>query len=663
VPPLLLSAGVGMSMERCAVYLGASQPVSGTHVAMVTALLGAGHDIVFVFLLRWRPERFGTSADASAKVLRGWIDSSLGAEESAKRVVITPIQNDYEGAGLMRAHLGPDVDPELLVNYSKKYSPERFKPRIENDWMPLYRKEFPKAVPSFLVDELDPGGEGAAGTAAFVAALAGLRSARAAASGAEADEAAAVAALEAYRPACADPEGWRSYVDGLLGGANDEPFYTGDEKKEIEAAFFADASVREELAASPIVGDAGPAYFTEGPKNWTKFWKENLGDSKDAALLARFAANDALWRSFAMKYSGGAPPQSGCVVDCGSGHTSVMFYSTGGAAGFEVQQVKRAWFKHVDGGNLPLTDILPDASGGAFQGTTLEERLQEFIANLKRVLKEQGISDLSSLYIGATGGMRESIAQGKMGEAEVAVIRSGFEAAFTSEQMSVVRFEVLTGEQEARWEIDAAQIIWGGDAAKQMFPAAGADPEVGLFSGGGKSMQLGQKGSALSFPFSTFPKELEERQGAAPDAWLDEEKWHRWADELLAKVQMVDQPELFNGCFVGTAMNHRAAKYTDIAEQPITAGAAIPLLRAALAQFRSQEGELNTKMLADGKPGSDYPLARIAAMHTYRLATVLEELFHPEAQLFFARNGQNRFGEIDCEWTVGAFAEMAAAQH
>jgi len=63
-------------------------------------------------------------------------------------------------------------------------------------------------------------------------------------------------------------------------------------------------------------------------------------------------------------------------------------------------------------------------------------------------------------------------------------------------------------------EHDAAQIIWGGDSAKTIFPAAGANPEVGLFSGGGKSMQIGRKGSALSFPFSTFPKELEERQGA-----------------------------------------------------------------------------------------------------------------------------------------------------
>lgn len=31
------------------------------------------------------------------------------------------------------------------------------------------------------------------------------------------------------------------------------------------------------------------------------------------------------------------------------------------------------------------------------------------------------------------------------------------------------------------------------------------------------------------------------------------------------------QDGLFTGCFVGTAMNHRAAYYTEIAGQPITA--------------------------------------------------------------------------------------------
>ena len=51
---------------------------------------------------------------------------------------------------------------------------------------------------------------------------------------------------------------------------------------------------------------------------------------------------------------------------------------------------------------------------------------------------------------------------------------------------------------------------------------------IGLFSGGGKSMQLGRRGEAQSFPFSTFPAYLEERQGAAADAWLER------AEEMLS---------------------------------------------------------------------------------------------------------------------------------
>ena len=130
---------------KVAVYLGASQPVHGTHVAMVRALLDAGHATVFVFLLRWRPERFGTSADASSRTLRGWLDTALGAEESAQRVVIMPLQRDSEGAALMRAHLGHGADPEVQICYSRKYSSENFRSRIENEWMPLYRSEFARA--------------------------------------------------------------------------------------------------------------------------------------------------------------------------------------------------------------------------------------------------------------------------------------------------------------------------------------------------------------------------------------------------------------------------------------------------------------------------------------------------------------------------------------
>jgi hypothetical protein len=261
--------------------------------------------------------------------------------------------------------------------------------------------------------------------------------------------------------------------------------------------------------------------------------------------------------------------------------------------------------------------------------------------------------------------MREKMAQGEMGAAEVATIRSGFARSFSADTM--VTFDVLTGAQEATWEHMAAQVLWGGSATA-MFPDAAAGsaaagvPTIGLFSGGGKSMQLGRQGSAISFPFSTFPLELEERQGAAPDAWLDPVKWDRFANELSAKVQKTAaEHDQFDGCFVGTAMNHRAAKYSEIAELPITAAAAAQALRAALAQYRSQEGELHDRMMATANhPG--YPLARITAMHTFRLATVLELMFAPDAQFYFAAHGVDASGgKIDCECTVGAFADAAAA--
>jgi hypothetical protein len=160
---------------------------------------------------------------------------------------------------------------------------------------------------------------------------------------------------------------------------------------------------------------------------------------------------------------------------------------------------------------------------------------------------------------------------------------------------------------------------------------------------------------------------LEERQGASSDAWLDPAKWARFADGLRAKIEKeaAQQPAPFDGCFVGTAMNHRAAMFTEIAERPITAAAAVTALRAGLAQFRARSGELYERMMAHpwNTPGSSYPLARITAMHAFRLAAVLELMFAPGARLYFARNGSGANGRpMDCEWTVGAFAAELEAR-
>lgn len=381
---------------------------------------------------------------------------------------------------------------------------------------------------------------------------------------------------------------------------------------------------------------------------------------------------------------------SAACVDCGSGHTGVHFYT---ASGSGVQQRARASLKHADGGNLPVTDCLTGA--GDFS---------EFIDQLSLVLSRQLSADGVTpdiLFVGATGGVRAALKDGKITEARVDAFRAALVRAFEG-QVRVVKFEVVTGGQEAAWELEAANAIWGG-AASEMFPATGALQGVlmrtttvspvmqaaadslsraptradlagltgaaargvallGLFSGGGQSMQLGRSGCApLSFPFSTFPPEMEERQGAPPDAWLDDAIWGRWAERLAATIQQeATRHERFDGNFVGTAMNHRAARFAEIAEMPLTAGTAAAALRASLPQFRGREGALYERMMATRLGGAHYPLARITAMHTYRLATVLEHMFEPEAKLFFAQNGADAAGQpIDCEWTVGAFVAEA----
>jgi hypothetical protein len=107
-------------------------------------------------------------------------------------------------------------------------------------------------------------------------------------------------------------------------------------------------------------------------------------------------------------------------------------------------------------------------------------------------------------------------------------------------------------------------------------------------------------------------------------------------------------------------MNHRAAKYTEIDERPIRAGDAVKALRESLPLFKARTGPLYDKMMATRSPGSTYPMARITAMHTLRLLTVLENMFHPDAQMYFSKNGRDVDGnEIECEWTVGAMVEEA----
>mmetsp|Transcript_122938 Transcript_122938/g.393848 ORF Transcript_122938/g.393848 Transcript_122938/m.393848 type:complete len:259 (+) Transcript_122938:66-842(+) len=216
------------SQQRVVVYLGASQPVHVTHMRLVRALLDEGHDRVFVFLLRWRPERFGTSADAATGQLRRWL-ATLPAEDVA-RLDLQVVQHDHEAGPRMRAALGAGANPEVEVCFSQKYSGET--ERINRDWLPIYTSEFPQAKPRFLTDEIDPGAA-ACGTAKFVEALKRYKDAQG-----TPEVAATTAEFDKWRPVQESSAGWTTYIDGLFQGAHGEPFYVAEEKGQLEEAFF-----------------------------------------------------------------------------------------------------------------------------------------------------------------------------------------------------------------------------------------------------------------------------------------------------------------------------------------------------------------------------------------------------------------------------------------
>eukprot|EP00928_Gymnodinium_smaydae_P043730 TRINITY_DN29249_c0_g2_i1.p1 TRINITY_DN29249_c0_g2~~TRINITY_DN29249_c0_g2_i1.p1 ORF type:complete len:642 (+),score=147.78 TRINITY_DN29249_c0_g2_i1:79-2004(+) len=268
---------------RVVVYLGASQPVHATHVRLVRTLLSEGHDRVFVFLLRWRPERFGTSADSAAEHLRGWLSAEGGPLTPAdlSRLTLQVVQHDHEAGSRMRAALGAGVDADVEVCFSQKYADET--ERIERDWLPIYRSEFPAAKPRFLTDEIDPGAV-PCGTAKFADALQRYRDAK----GGD-GEASATDDLNQWRPEHVAANVWIAYVDGLLAGAGGEPFYVPAEKAELEGVFFADTDVLRVLDTTwrerKVPG--GAAAFLGDKGNWGTFWKKHATDT-DEALFKQF---------------------------------------------------------------------------------------------------------------------------------------------------------------------------------------------------------------------------------------------------------------------------------------------------------------------------------------------------------------------------------------
>lgn len=292
----------------------------------------------------------------------------------------------------------------------------------------------------------------------------------------------------------------------------------------------------------------------------------------------------------------------GLVVDCGSGHASVFWY-TAEATG-TIRQVRRSRLQ-VSGSKtqFKLADELSNS------GSKLEDAISRtcdlLVAEMETAAAEaaSGLTP-SVLFVGATGGLREALATGDVQMSALELLTTRLQSRFT--HIERVRFLCLSGEQEAAWELAAARAIWGA-GARDMFSAVDSagealNPRVasfGLFSGGGQSMQLAGMVAnleSLSWPFSTWSDAMDERKGAAQEAWREAGgPWATWEAELLKniaaeKVRLAAAWPL-RGCCVLTAMNEVAAKAAGFGEASIDVGTAVTKCRSTLADFRSGTGE------------------------------------------------------------------------
>ena len=368
---------------------------------------------------------------------------------------------------------------------------------------------------------------------------------------------------------------------------------------------------------------------------------------------------------------------TGMVLDCGSGHTSVLWYGMSGRNAGKIAQLRRSKLKLPQGGNFKITDCFKLFEGHCMIAESTATFADALVAEINDAASS-GIPSPGIVFVGATGGLRNMLDDGRLKQTQVSEFKSLLLARLAQSGEHEAKFAVITGEQESTWELAAANLIYG-HLRQSMFPRAPPRERdrFGLFSGGGSSMQAQEaRGAPLSFPFSTWcGPEMDEALGAAADAWKDADKWGRWEAELLARIELAKASLVhgqLGGCFVLTAMNHVAATASGFAERPICADEAIDRLGTALEQFRRGSGEPFESFVAgalsvhptvhawySSQPAEH--LARVGAMHMRRLQLVLQHLFAPQSMLFAPPGTLGSSARLDCEWTLELFAREAEA--
>eukprot|EP00966_Prymnesium_polylepis_P098125 2272311-Prymnesium_polylepis.1 len=350
------------------------------------------------------------------------------------------------------------------------------------------------------------------------------------------------------------------------------------------------------------------------------------------------------------------------VVDCGSRHTEVhhLLISDDGA---KVTELGARRLRSSSNANLPLSDLLPEA-----------KYRDELLPTLQKELVALGWADSrdATVFVGATGGVRAKQKAGEVTDKNLAGFEAALKAALKARH-SLTQFVVLSGDQEAQYELAATRLIFS-----PTFEQAGKGKPF-LLSGGGATCQFAYGDPVQVCSLDAALKDCEERVLKEGRTALDAVKAHyeTVVGEWWPRSGLSEQ---LNGSFVGIAMHEdvvRRAVHCSLANEKQPTSRVIhptvhPLSQAQLGfseafctppEVIAKIDQIEEDLFAQSGDGWDKALAKwgeratrnwpIGVTSGLRLRAILQRLADTST-LYFAKTAPNAGCSVS--WPVGVVA-------
>ena len=340
-------------------------------------------------------------------------------------------------------------------------------------------------------------------------------------------------------------------------------------------------------------------------------------------------------------------------VDCGSRHTKIhqlLVFSDG-----SVVQLAEQMLRPVAGDrrNLPLGPQLLNATYA-----------DEFLPALKRELEDLGLKqgDGATILLGATGGVRKAVSSGAVSGERLHEFETALAASMEG---GAIQFRLLTGDEEARYELSATQHVF------TPFFASHGKGRVLSFSGGGQTCQFAYGEPVKVCSLDAGTDAAEEMMVIKKDASLVEQH------EALASArahfqQVVDAwwptsplPERLVGDYVGTAMHEDVAQL-GFAQEFLSPPQVVARIDRICEELLAREGDAWARAeLKWKKWASENRMIGIASAQ--RLRAILGH-FDDSCNLYFAQKAPPNLESSDTNlivsWPVGYGAVVAnSLQH